>query len=141
MRHLSLDEQRHVVDHDGVRVARLGLGDQFGRALPDSRVHNTVQIGQGLGIGEDDGAERRTIETAIWADDTGAETRLNRVESRRTRFDDLSREQIGVDVDGTALFEATCNGRFSGRDSAREPDEFHSPSVALRQSEAVYSCR
>jgi hypothetical protein len=44
-------------------------------------------------------------------------------------------------MDGTTLFEATCNGRFSGRDSAREPDEFHSPSVALRQSEAAYSCR
>lgn len=141
MRDLSLDEQGHIVDHDSVHVALLRLSDQLARALPYGRMHDGVQVGEGLAIGKHDRTQRGSVESAIGADDIAAESRSDRVECGCARLDHLAREKIGVDVDGTALFEATCNGRFSGRDSAREPDEFHSPSVALRQRAAANSCK
>ena len=37
-----LDEQRHVIDHDGRRIFGLGLRDEPPRKLADSRVHDGV---------------------------------------------------------------------------------------------------
>lgn len=110
MRDLSLDEQRHVVDHDGARVALARLHDQFGGALTHRRMHDAVQVGQGVSIGEDDRTQRWTVELAIGGDDAIAETHPDRIESRRARLDHLAGEKIGVDVHGPTVFEAPRNG-------------------------------
>ena len=70
--HAVLDEQRHVVDDDGgVSVALVVFPGAFG----DRRVHDGVELGCRLRIGEGDNSEPAAIESAVGMEDLLAELR------------------------------------------------------------------
>ena len=73
MIHLGLDEQRHVVHHDGARVRGLGRGEQPGGQRAHLGVHDGIEPLEGRGIREHQLAQSGSIERAIGGENTVAE--------------------------------------------------------------------
>jgi len=66
-------EEDGSVHHDGRHVsARSGVGDLFGHAPADSRVHHSVQRGKLIGIGKHDSPQRLSIDASPIVEDAPA---------------------------------------------------------------------
>ena len=79
----DLDEQRHVVDHDGVGVGVLLQPAEHLDA--DGGVHDRLEVLAGRLVVEDDGGDRRPVERAVGGDDAGSEALDHGVEHRLAR--------------------------------------------------------
>ena len=107
---VRLDEQRHVVHHDGVWIRGLCRGDPLLRDSANFWVYDRVQGFECLGIIEHDAAERRTVECSVCGDHRRAEPRRNRGKPGAARGDCFAGELIGVDVHRAVLGEPASNG-------------------------------
>ncbi len=76
-------------------------------------------------VGEQPPAQLRAIEPAVRAEDSAAERLHQRRERRLARFDDFTRDAVGVDHDRAGIREEFRNGRLAARDAAGEADAEH----------------
>jgi hypothetical protein len=90
------------VHHD--RVLGGGLFELAGAGAHEG-VHDRVERGELRGVGEDDGAEPRPVQTAVGREHLLAEGLHDRGESRGPGCDDLACDAVRVDQHGTALDE------------------------------------
>lgn len=114
------------MDEDRVRGR---LRQQVGGASPDGRVGDGLEVGQGLGVGEDEPAERGTVERAVGAEHRVAEPLTDGGEGRHTGFDDLSRDGVGVHDDRTQVGQRPGHRRLAGPDTASETHAKHGLNV------------
>jgi hypothetical protein len=121
----GLDQQGDVVHHDDVRVDRRGGGLALGGQPVDHRVHDRVQPCAGIGVAEDDGAQRGPVEAAVGGEHRRAEVLHDRGEAGRADGDGLAGQHVVVDQHGSALREAVRRHRLACRDPAGQSDALH----------------
>ena len=75
--------------------------DEGGRAGPDRRVGDGLEVAQGRGVAEDDPPQTRTVEATLDREHLGAETVGDGGQRGGAGFDDLARHGIRVDDHGS----------------------------------------
>ena len=83
------------------------------------------QIASGFGIGEDDPAQRRTVQPTVGGQHVRTEALDHRGETRRAGFDHLPRQHVGVDHHRPALTEHVGDGRLPRRDPTGQSHPQH----------------
>ena len=89
------------------------------------RMHDRLQSGPGLVIGEDDPRERGPVERAVGGDRRIAEAIPDGVEALGAGSDRVAREPVGVDDDGPPLREHAGHRGLPGADPTGETDQQH----------------
>lgn len=78
---------------------------QLGRTGTDQRVDDRVEGGEPFGVGEDDRAELRPVQGSVRGQDPGAERLYESGVPGSPGLDDLARDPVGVDEDGSVADE------------------------------------
>lgn len=121
----GFEEQRHIVQHHGMRVLLCCLLRQPGLLAGDAGMDDGFQRQAFRWMAKDDGSEHVAIEAAVGIEDGLAERVDDGSPSRFAGLDDLPRQQVGIDYDRAALLEHLGDGAFAGRDAACEADHNH----------------
>lgn len=121
----GFEEQGYIVNHHGMRICLCGLFRQFGLFARDAGMDDGFQRQPFGRMAKHDGSKRLAIEAAVRIEDGLAERFDDGPPGRFARFDDLPRQQVGIDYRGAALLEHLGDGAFAGRDAAREADHNH----------------
>ncbi len=108
----SLDEERNVVDNDRMGLA-IRLFHPQATELTDCGVSDRVESKSRVSIRENDRAESRPIERAIWRDHTRSESFGDQCECRGAWLDDLPGEFVCVDNHCTAAGEPLRDSAFA----------------------------
>jgi hypothetical protein len=105
----------------------------LGRETAHLRVDDALEPGARGVVGEDDAAERGSVERAVGREDPVAEGLDHLLEPDRAGRDGLARQLVVVDDDRAELAEATRDDRLPRGDAAREPDAEHAVHDARRR--------
>src|SRR5690606_19096408 len=97
----------------------LGGGEKFGRPCPHRRMGYLVEKFPPFGIRKNNRAERRPVQGTVLRDHPGTEHLGNTVERGSPGLDNLTGNNIRVNVNRTMLRETPGNNRLSGSNSAR----------------------
>ena len=100
---VAFKKQRHLINHDliaGCRVLMDALLGQSAHAWMDNR----FEFLSGSGVVEDCCAQLLPIESLVGLQDFGAECFDDVFPGVLSRFDDFSRQSVGVDDCGTQTF-------------------------------------
>ncbi len=116
--HSCFDQEWNVVYDDGVRIFRCGRVHERSRTIFHCRMRDRVKNSAAFRIGKDYRRQRSPIELAILANDIGSEFSRDFSECRRARLDNLSCENIRINVNRTVLGKPTRDYRFTRSDSA-----------------------
>src|SRR5207248_7167476 len=108
-----------------VRVIALDLGHPRRDPLADEGMDDRVEPGQPVGVAEDDPAQSLAVERAVRAYDVRPELGNDRVEARRTGFDDVAGDPVGVDDDSAEVGEAARDLALARADPPGQPDGQH----------------
>jgi len=123
--HACFKKQWNFIDHHGLRVSLDRLSRQPGLQSGYTRMNDPLQRAAFGPVPKYDGAERVTIKRLIRTKDQFTERLDDLSPSRSAGPDDLSGQLIGVDQYAAALFEHPRDGRFPGRQAARESHKKH----------------
>ena len=129
--HALLDEQGHVVHHNGGGQRRL---HQRSGARTDQWVGDGLEILSRPRVGKDDLTQRTAIQGAVGRHHSITEALADRRQSGRTDCHDLSRQPIGIDDDGAELPKPLRHRRFAGTYPASEPYAQHVGSLLPAQT-------
>ncbi len=121
----GFEQERHVVDDDGVRVFSCCLFGESRLFACDTGVDDAFKpTPLGL-VSENNGSQLPAIEGAVGIQYSLPECVDDLSPSLFAGFDDLMGQFVGIDHDRAALLEHLGNGAFSGRDAACEANENH----------------
>jgi hypothetical protein len=121
-RHPGFDEQRDVLDHDGV----VGHGfDDLQPPLTDQRVHDGVQLGALFVVDERLGRQCRPVQRPVRQQDVLAELLDQLGQPLGAGFDDLARDDVTVDDDAATFSERGGHRRLAGANTAGQTDAQH----------------
>ena len=113
-------KERHVVDHDGLRVFSCSFFCEPRLFACDTGVDDVfkpVQLGP---VSENNGSQFTAIEGAVRIEDGRTERFHDLSPGWFARFDDLSYEQVGIDDDRAVLLEHLGDGALARGDAACE---------------------
>lgn len=119
------DQQRHVVDDDGVGVCGEGVREPLRGLGTHRRVNDRVQSRHSVMVTEDASPERRALQRAVCRDDVVAEFRGDGVEDRRSGPLDVAHDGVGIDDDGSVRGEASGDRGLARGYSPGQSDERH----------------
>ncbi len=121
----GLEEEWHIVDHDGVGVVHGGGSHQTHLFPGDSGVDDPFQPPPLSLVAKYDGTNRPAIEAAIGVENGRAEL-LHDLPPRRFAWpDNLSCQIIGIDDDGATLSKHSCDCTFPGCHTTGQTDKHH----------------
>lgn len=103
----GLDQQRDHVHHD--RPQWCGFL-QIGSPGPDPRMQDRLQVLPRCRIAEYETGQRGSVQTSVGPQHLGPEAIGDRGQTRRTRFDNLPGEDIGIDDDGPEIGPMISHG-------------------------------
>ena len=121
----GFEEQRDIVDNNGIGILARSLSRQPGLFARNARVNDSFELAQLGLVGEDDGAQRMTIERAIRVEDGLAERVHDLSPCRLAGFDDFSRKLVGINDNCAASLEHPCHRTLASGDSTCEPNQDH----------------
>jgi hypothetical protein len=130
-----LDQERHVVHDDPVGRRRRHPPQEL---LADGRVGDRFELLAPLVGDERTRRERGPVERPVGGQDLRPELLHERGEHLGA-FDDLARDQVGVDHDCAPVGEQLRDGRLAGADAAREPDHEHGAKSTSARSRSEWS--
>ncbi len=116
-------EQRDVQHHDVVGAGKpVPTGDHL---QADGRMGDGVEIGQGLGVAEDQGGHLGAVDPPLGVDDLGPEAVDERLIGRPVGGHHLAGDAIGVDQRGPVSDQEFGHRGLPRPDAAGEPDCQH----------------
>ncbi|MCY1179739.1 hypothetical protein D9M73_201530 [compost metagenome] len=104
------------------RIRRLGLGQVTENLLTDQRMQQGFQPAPLLGVAEDQLAQCRTVQLAIFLQHTGTEALDDTGQCRTPGFDHPARGLIGIHQVHAQLDKALGRGTFATADAAGEAE-------------------
>ena len=100
----------------------------------DGRMGDGVEVGQGLGVAEDEGGHPGAVDPAVVIEDAHPETIDHRLVGGTPGLDHLPSHQVGIDEGGPVLDQQLGHGGFTGTDATGEADREHrTPDQAVRR--------
>lgn len=122
---VGFEQQRYVVDYDGMRVFSCCLFGESRLFACDTGVDDAFKpTPLGL-VSENNGSQLPAIEGAVGIQYSLTECFDDLSPSRFAGFDDVMGQFVGVDDDRAALLEHLGDGAFTGGDTSCEPDDNH----------------
>ncbi len=119
------EQERHVVDDDGMRVFSCCLCGESRLFACDTGVDDAFKpTPLGL-VSEYNGSQLPAIEGAVGIQYSLPECVDDLLPGGFAGLDDLMGQFVGIDHDRAALLQHLGNGAFSGRDAACEANENH----------------
>jgi hypothetical protein len=107
-------------------VVGLLLGGQPpGDLRPHRRVDDPVERGEGVGVGEHDRRQRRSVECAVGGHDPRPEPLHDGGEHLGSRLLELASDGVGVDDHRAPFGQQRRDGRLPRPDATRQPDHDH----------------
>jgi hypothetical protein len=100
--------------------------------VPHERVHDAVEPGSRLGVGEHDGGQRRPVQGAVGRQHLGPERLDDGGQAGAPRLHHLAGDAVGVDDDGAPRGQQGRHGALPRADPARQSDPQHVRTVAIQ---------
>lgn len=122
----GFEEQRDIVNYDGIRIALGRLSGESGLHLGYTRVDDLFQLSTLCSVMKHDLPEDLPVDRAVGVQDGLSESTHDVPPCRFAWLDNLTRQFIGIDHDGAAFLEHLRHGAFPSGDASRESDQDHS---------------
>ena len=97
----------------------------------DVTVRDVIQPSQGTGIVKYDVGHEFAVQFTVLAEHRGAKGVTERSPRGLAPFDDLASDHVRVNDGPTQRRQSFSNGRFTGADSARDSNSFHTSTVLI----------
>jgi len=121
----GFEEQRDIVNYDDLRIALGRLSGKSGLLLGYTRVDDLFQLSKLCSVTKHDLSEDLPIDRSVRVQDGFSESAYDVPPCRFAWLDNLARQFIGIDHDGTAFLEHLRHGAFSSGDASSESDQDH----------------
>lgn len=144
---IDLDVLRHIHHDDALQPLARILGEQrdvhddhmvglhlclhpAGHLRANRRVHDAIEVLQGLRVGEDDRGDHGAVQRAVGCDDLRAEALGHPRQHRRAGLLQVADDGVRVHDHRAPLGEQRADGGLAGTDTTGEADEDHRATVA-----------
>lgn len=127
----GLEQQRDVVDDDGLGIVLSGLSGETFLLSCNAWVDDALKHEAFGRLTKDDGAKRVAVKGAIRIEHALAERRDDFLPGRFAWFHNHTGQCIGIDDDGAALLEYPGYSAFPGSHAACESDQKHDADLIM----------
>lgn len=121
----GFEQERHVIDDDGVRVFSCGLFGESRLLAGDAGMDDAFELPAFHWIAEDDVSEGLSVKRAVLVEDRLSEKCDDLSPSRLAGLNDFTGQFVGIDDDRAVLLEHLGDGALAGGDAACEADQNH----------------
>ena len=122
----GFEEQRNIVDDDGIAILSSRLSGQPTLLSGHARMDEPFKHPPFRRMTEDNCSEGLSVDRSVRVQDGFPKPTNDVLPGRFARLDHRFRQCIGIDDNGPALLEHSCDGTFSGRNTSGEADQDHS---------------
>src|SRR5436190_2151670 len=123
-RHVLLEQERYVADHDAIAPLACLVEEPLAKTL-DLGMDDLVQLLELLRVAEYRASKCRSVELTVRSDDRCTPAFDDLVVSWSAELDGAPRKDIGVDNRRATLREELCDSRFATANVSCETDDQH----------------